>query len=746
MELNEFGDPIDAKPGSAPAQTQKKLNEFGDPLPTQTQAETIPTTPETTTWDRAKDMIGGVMSPPAEDYGELPASPTSAGPTGDFQLADTPVGMYNIVKKSHWAKDKKLNLDQDQHGNPIVVADGEPFYFNKPGPSLNDVDLGVIGLSRILPAAAGGGYASAGKTMINQAARFGLVEGINESMYQAKKALSGADEGYDYGTVLTASAFAMGGELAGRMLTPLVGRAWNKLFGKTDDVAKYFDGEQWTDDGIEMLRKNDVDPDMLDDIMRGELEKTGVLSKEAADRYNFMTKQGMKPTKAQLTQKRTDFADQQQVARSDVGENLTQRLDSQNQQMIAKADAIKGKTGGITNLRQSTSADVSDYVTKRALADDAAVSQYYKAVRDRLPEQKIIKTPNLFSWIKQNSSKNEMSQGAIKNMWGDLQARGVINKQGKMVGRVSADVAEEIRKNLNQIYADGNPTARMLATQAKDALDKDVFAYLGKDEFLAARAAKRKFHALYTDFKQHKLQKRGANILEKLYDGSITPDRALDRIMLGGVDDLKRLKQFMVEMGDDDGRMIWNNMRAQIVQDGIDAATKGGKTQLGDQLWNEKAFKNVIDGYTQKGKLNILFEPDEITEILDIMKLGRIRTPIIDSAGSTALGYGPSAPAIERASNMIAEILQRAPSPGARVGAEVVRKGGTQAKKQLSDAYMRELAQDAVNPSKRTLDAIKKAGTKTRDQAIGRVGGPVGGLSAIGAAQALGDDEKGSTQ
>ena len=764
-EVNQFGDPIVGTPKDLPPQSQAKLNAFGDPYPEQPQVIPPPTAPEQSMWEKTKQFAGNIM-PESEDLPELSTGPQwdqeshetygrSMVPEADFQVADTPVGMMKLANKRIANQNKMTKgnrpliarVDQDQYGNPIAVdATGEKFYFNRPGPSGADIDLTQIGLERIAPAMAGGPLGNSAKTMLGAAGRFGLVEGINESLYQGRKAIEGAEEGYDYKTVTTAAAFAMGGELAGRMLTPVVGRLWNKMFGKVDDVAKYFDGENWTDEGIELLRRNEVDPGALDQMMRVELQAVDAMNPEQAARYNFMTKQGMKPTKAQVTQSRTDFANQQQLVRSDVGDEVRDILDDQNILMINKADAIKGKTGGITNLRQTTSADVSDYVTKRALADDAAVSQYYKVVRDRLPQQKIIKTPNLFSWIKQNASKNEMSQGAIRNMWGDLQARGVIDKKGNLVGRVSADVAEEIRKNLNQIYATGNPTAKTLATQAKDALDKDVFAYLGKDEFKSARAAKRKFHALYTDFKQHKLQKRGGNILEKLYDGSINQDRAFDKIIHGNVDDLKRLKQFMIEMGDEDGALIWKNMKAQVVEDAIQAATKGGKTQTGHQLWNEKAFKNVIDGYTNKGKLNVLFEPDEITELLDIMKLGRLRTPIIDSAGSTALGHGPSAPAIERATNMIAEILQRSPSPMAKGAAEVTRKGGAVVKKQFADAHMRELAQEAVSPSKSTMNAINKGLDAQKAKALGSVGGPTGGLSALGAHQVLGDDEKGNTQ
>ena len=740
-------------PTVTPLPEQKTSGKFDDPVVNQpAQPVENDIQQETGFWDQvmnygsqAASAVKDVVAPDnVEDLQEL-----STTFYGDFQMADTPVGMFNIVRKSPWAKDKKLSLDEDKYGNPVVVdeSDGQAYYFNKPGASINDINLGKIGLMRIAPAVAAGAPVSAlGKGMLAKSGLFGGAEVAGESAYQLQKMIAGADEGFDYNNVLAAGAFAMGGELAGRMLTPVVSRVWRKLFGKVDDVSKYFDGEKWTDEGIEFLKRAEVDMDTLDYAMQSELKRNGLLTPEQAKRYNFMKKQGMRPTRAQVTQDRADFADQQQLVRSGEAPELVNELDVQNRQMIDRAEAIKGKTGGIVNLRQSTSADITDYVTRRALADDAAVSAYYRSVRERLPDQKIIKTPKLYSFLKQNAPKDNMSQGALTAVLGDLKARGIINDKGKLVGRVSADTAEEIRKSLNQIFANGNPTAKMLATQAKEALDEDVFRYLGKDEFKAARAAKRKFHKIYTDFRQNKLQKRGANILEKLYDGSISPDRAFDRIMTGPVDDMKRLKSFLVDSGDEEGMAIWNNIRAQAIEDAIKNATRGGKTQLGDPHWYAPMFKRTIDGYTQKGKLSVLFEPDEITSLLDIMELGKIRQPIQDSAGSTALGHGPSAPAIEKATNLLANILNRSPTPGGALAAAGVRKAGDVAKNEASRAYMREAAQDAISPSKRSVDAIKRGMRASREAKLTRISGPAGGLTALGGYQALGGDETENTQ
>lgn len=678
--------------------------------------------------------------PKSEDFPEM--HPTLFG---EFQYADTPIGMFNIVRKSRHGKNKNIRLDEDAYGNPGVVDldDGQFYYFNKPGASMNDLNLTKIGLNRIAPAVAGGPWSAAGKTMLSQAGRLGLAEGLGETAYQIQKSIMGADEGFDYNRVLLSAAFAMGGELGTRMLTPVVSRVWRRLFGKADDIAKYFDGEKWTDEGLELLARNDVDIDTLDDVMLAELAKSDLLSPEQAARYNFMRKQGIeRPTRAQVTQNRQDFADQQQIVRSDVGDEVRDVLDIQNRQMIDKAEAVSGATGGITRLRQSTSADISDYVTRRALADDAAVSKFYQNVRERLPDQKIIKMPKLVSWLKQHASDNEATGGALKAVWGDLRARGVIDKNGKVIGRVTANTAEEIRKKMNELFGGGNQYAKTMMGRAKDMLDDDVFRYLGRDSFKEARAAKRKFHTLYTDFRRNKLQKRGQNILEKLYDGSISPDRAFDRLITGNVDDLQRVKSFMLDYGDKEGVQMWNNIRAQVIQDAIAQATKSGKTQLGDPLWNAKAFKKVIDSHTQKGKLGVLFEPEEITELLNIMKLGKIRDPIRDTAGSTALGHGPSAPAIERATNLMADMLRRAPSMAGRASAEVVKKGGDKAKKQVVDAYMREAAQDALSPSKRSIDAIQQAMRVSRETSAGRIAGPAGGLAAIGGYQSQAGDER----
>ncbi|NOZ37558.1 MAG: hypothetical protein GXP11_05730 [Gammaproteobacteria bacterium] len=671
----------------------------------------------------ANDFSDWVTGKNTEDYPEIPAVTSLSG---DFQAADTPVGMMNIVKKQPQYKDKKLDLDQDKYGNPLLLIDGSPHYFNKAGPSLNDYDYLIKGAQSIMPLIVGGAAGASAK-MTADVAITGASGFIGEALDQFKSEQAGSEEGYDLKKMRNMGAYAAGGQATGRLIVKVLGGVFGKLFGKKTDINQYFDGTKFTDEGIDLLKKNEVSPETLSRMMTDEMKKTGALTAEQAKRYNKFMDQGINPTKAQITQNADDFRFQQQSIKSEAGRGMRTDLDVQNAQMLSNVDELASKAGGNTLHQAETGNTLVEHITNKALAADARVAEKYREVRSLTPQDKSVSLDNLVDTIRRNMGYNTMSKGAASAVWKDMKMRGILDGQGKLVGRVSVDTAEELRKVMNMTFGEGNPTAKRLMTQFKKSLDDDVYRAAGKDYYKAARAEKIAFHDEFTDAGGHKLQAKAKNVLEKLYNGEITPDKAYVRIVKNGpVKDLQQVKLALHTGTPQEvqaGKQVWDNMRSQVIRDATDMATGGGRNEMGDVVFSMKPFAKMIRHYENTGKLRTLFSDSEITDIKKLIDVGELRIPIV----GTGIGEGPSSSAIQKATQSILSRFSWMP------GVKMVQGGYAKGMQFADEAAQKSAVEAARQPTMGTVDAIIKGATDiNRARSIpARVGG-IGGLMMLG--------------
>lgn len=686
-----------------------------------------------------KEMVNNltdwVTRKTSEDYPEI------ASYYG-HQVADTPIGMLNVLKrhneliKSQGKKGHELELDVDRFGTPVVRVDGEPHYFNRPGPSLNDYDWLIKGFQSLGPLIVGGTVAAPAKLATGSLIT-GASGAVGELLSQMGAEAAGADEGYDLAKIGLTGAYAAGGEATGRLLMAAVGGVFHKLFGKQTDISKYFDGEKFTDEGLRLLKQNDVSPEMLSKMMTDEMKRTGVLTAEQAKRYNKFIEQGIKPTKAQITQSADDFRLQQQGIKSEAGKGMRADLDVQNAQILSKTDELASKAGGNTMSQSETGTTLVDFVTNIALAADRKVSKLYDEVRAAAPQAKNVQLSGLVDSIRKNMGFNTMSKGALRSIWSDLKMRGVISADGKLQGKVSVDTAHEIRKVMNTVWGEGNPTAKRLMTDLKDALDDDVFKAAGKDIYKRAREAKSAFHKMFTDAKGHKLDTRSKNVLEKLYNGEITPDKAYRRIVKNGpVKDLQRVKQALHSGTPEEqiaGKQVWDNLRSQVIRDAIESATKGGRNEMGDVVFSMKPFANTIKHYQNTGKLRTLFSDAEITQLRALIEVGEMRIPIV----GTALGEGPTSGAVQKFAQAIFNRFRWA--PGVRATEGVYGKA-----MQFADEAAEKAAMEAARqPAQATTEAIT-TGVRDVSRAASlpaRAGG-FGGLMLLGEQRANSQEQR----
>jgi hypothetical protein len=179
----------------------------------------------------------------------------------------------------------------------------------------------------------------------------------------------------------------------------------------------------------------------------------------------------------------------------------------------------------------------------------------------------------------------------------------------------------------------------------KDALDDDVFVASGGDTFAQARKAKTDFEGGLSRAKISKFDSRKKNVVRDILENKIGPDELTDKVVFGRSwrpEDLEQLKAYVSDSGAD----VFDDLRADVMDKIKSASFIGPEDASGLQaLSRDKLEKQLVKlglDNTGKTKLNVLFKPDEIKFLKDMLKVSRMREPV----RGTALGKGPSAQAV----------------------------------------------------------------------------------------------------
>jgi hypothetical protein len=225
-----------------------------------------------------------------------------------------------------------------------------------------------------------------------------------------------------------------------------------------------------------------------------------------------------------------------------------------------------------------------------------------------------------------------------------LQAKGILDQDMKVVGRVGVDTAEDVRKLTNELFDPQNGFGNSKLRELKEALDDDVFLSAGEDVFKQARKAKADFEKGLTRAKISKFDSRKANLVRDILENKIDPDTFTKDVIFSKkwrAEDLQQLKQYSGT--DSGGKQAFDDLRANTMQEIKERAFFGpadadGFTALSrDKL--EKAIKSI-----GQGKLNVLFTSQERKFLDDMTKVAKLREPV----RGTALGQGPSAQAVNK--------------------------------------------------------------------------------------------------
>lgn len=339
-------------------------------------------------------------------------------------------------------------------------------------------------------------------------------------------------------------------------------------------------------------------------------------------------------TRGQLLRDPVQLRNEGNASATNAGAPIRNIHLDQNQALLDNLDALKkgvsgtGDTAATTSNSQQTGASIQGAARAKLAFQQAKVKQLYQAAQDSGETAKLVDTTpieNLIAqtpdqthygyakqWIKQNAGDTK----AVPTTRRDSLGMQYEEKPGAPVGTSINDL-EDLRKAAVAKAMNGGEDG-YYAGKLISAIDTATEG-AGGDLYKSARAA-RKAQAL-------EFGDQGA--VADLVDNSSRTDRATalenttKAIANGSIEDVQKVKKTLLEGGDattqQAGQKAWNDLRAQLVQDIKDKATRGASpNERGVQELTAPGLKRAIDSYGPQ-KLNEIFGPEAHRQLSDIL-------------------------------------------------------------------------------------------------------------------------------
>ena len=423
----------------------------------------------------------------------------------------------------------------------------------------------------------------------------------------------------------------------GRALVKRVkGKAPSNIFNSKGNPTKALE---------EAMEKSGITLDDLNQQAQAQLLKQpGEVLPEQAARAAQFEQLGLTPTKAQITRDAADFQAQQEAAKTSG--RVRGALETQEGLLTNRFDESIAGTGG---QAVTSGSPVVDKVVNLSTELDNQISDLYKAAREAAPTAKNVKMDKLAESLRANAPSNTITGGLIDGIKGELQQRGIMNDKFKIVGKVGVETSEEVRKVMNSFHNSTTDFGRQKLRDFKAALDDDVLSAAGSDFFKQGRSAKASFEKKLSNARVSKFDSRKANLVRDVLENKINPDTFVNDVVNSKkwrASDLKELKQFTTEGGKD--LAPWNDLRAETLDSIKNAAFKGAEDAAGNKALSRDGLQRALNKIGTE-KLKVLFEPEELKFLRDVMNVSKLREPV----RGTALGKGPSAQAIQSLENRV---------------------------------------------------------------------------------------------
>lgn len=383
-----------------------------------------------------------------------------------------------------------------------------------------------------------------------------------------------------------------------------------------------------------------------------------VIDPEQAARREFLEAQGLKPTRAQITRTAADFAEQQEAAKTSG--LVREQLMEQNAYLTSRFDNTVLESAGAA---ERGGASVFDAITDKASDLDQRIADLYSEARARARTPESVDPTAIVSAVRAAKGDDKATKGAISSIAGDLRNKGIIDAKGKILKNISIDEAENIRIGMNRLYDAQEPFRNIKLRDLKDAVDESVFKSAGEDVFEQARAAKRAFEGELNTAKLSKFDARGKNVVRDILENKIAPDELTDKMVFSKVtrpEDLNKLKSYLSTT--EAGKQAFDDMRAEALTKIKEATFRGPLDENNLANMSRAGLQSTLSKIGKK-KMDVLFNKEEQKFLNNMLQVAKLREP----TPGQALGRGPSAAAIARATNEIKRMLRTNPKFSALV-------------------------------------------------------------------------------
>lgn len=371
------------------------------------------------------------------------------------------------------------------------------------------------------------------------------------------------------------------------------------------------------------------------------LRRGGETAEQAARRRVF-EQEGLTPTRAQVTRDSGEFQTQQSLIKRQPDSPVQSRLEQQEALLSGAFEKRAIDSGG--NVITSTATPI-DEVLERSIALDENIGNLYRKARELAPGSKDIRLNKLTGTLRTIAGEERVSGGLYSAVRDNLRQRGVIDKNGKVIGRIDVETSESIRQDINALFGSLSDRGKQLSRKLKDSLDEDVLKARGDDLFREARAAKRDFEKGLERAGLSKFDNRRKNIVRDMLENKISPDTFVnDTVFAKGVrqEDLNQLKVYLNQT--EKGKQAWNDLRAQAIEAIREKSFKGPVREDGvTRSLSRDALEKTLKTIDKKSM--VLFTAEERMFLNRMKEIAKLREP----PPGRAIGGGPTEVAVNQA-------------------------------------------------------------------------------------------------
>lgn len=563
----------------------------------------------------AKDMAGTVANTAQNEVGMLRSLATGEGRT-EFpdmpEVTDANIGFFEsfmpnmkmgltldpnekakIIQNSFQSDPRFGGIFADAQGNPIVEWEGQPYYVNKPGASMQDANDVVAQGVQFLPAARA---ASGANTLAGRLASGAVTYGATDAAQQAGVVASGGKDAINLGQSGTTGA--IGGAV--EALAPPFLKAGSRAVRGTVDAGRkamfprYVPAAPKQAPGIPMTQGQRAQDMNL--LRREEAARQGGYGQTASDVVRSFDDRQLDAIRAEADALQPGRSGYGTEAPTDIGQNLQRRLIEESQ---GRKGAVSQAYDDAATLSQQAPAKMAREGIEGLARDVLNVPREMNIVPDQIAQMPKLKialdrardTAALASnprFKAQNFARLEGSRKAVNNLIGSTQDATEKKALIEIKNRMDAWTEKAITEGLME-----GDEATITAIKNARTLAADYFKDFGKGNMDPAGSAMVKL-----------LDENAATPLQMV---NVLTGAARTRATPQAVGLVKRMKSIFGE-GSEEIAML----KDAYLMKAFTGVSRGDRQVTREAL--VKGGRNLISG-DGKQIAQELFTPDEISRI-----------------------------------------------------------------------------------------------------------------------------------